>query len=624
MDFLRGPVSGRIVSTFTASMFVLAACGPAGQTSPTSAPAATTAPAATGAPAAAATSAPAAAPAPTTASASGAQPTAAAKPAVPAPTVAAAAGQPKQGGRVIWGDFTDIKTLNPVTSTDTSSTEVINRIYTPLVTIDPETGAIAPGLAEKWDFAADGKTLTFQLRDGLKFSDGSALTGDDFKFTVMATLRSKKTNHKNNVDQIVGAKEYIDGTSSDVSGINVNGKTITVTLVTPFCPAMVQIGNLNIIPKSVFGKYFDPTDATKNLDDAPENNAPPVASGAFMFKEWVPNDHTTVVRNDNFWNKANIDEWVHKVYPNGDALTAALKVGEVDMATFDPKDLRDMQSVSSVQVFKYPNLGYTYIGWNQARGGKEFLQDKAVRQALTYGLNVDQVVQKVLFGEGFKMVAHTPPVSWAYDTAGLNDYKFDPAKAEQLLQQDGWAKGSDGIYAKGGQKLEFSIITNAGNVIRETFIQIAAEQYKQIGVSAEPKTESFEALVDRLNQSKDPKYGEQGGHDFDAIVIGWGLSSDPDMYSIWDSNSTHAGENNAIQYKNPALDKAIDDSRTHCAPVDRKAALKAADQILNEEQPYNFGFAQNTLLGVSKKIQNIKPGSFARFGQAKPETWWIQ
>jgi peptide/nickel transport system substrate-binding protein len=607
MAFLRGAVTSRIVSSLTAGTLMLAACGPASQTTPTAAPAAP-----------AATSAPAAAPP--------AQPTAAPKPAAtaPGPTIAPAAGQPKQGGRVIWGDITDIKTLNPVISTDTSSTEVINRIYAPLLTVDAKTGEVGPGLAEKWDFSADGKTLTFQLRDNLKFSDGSPITGEDFKFRVLATLRSKKTNHKNNVDSIVGAKEYIAGTAEDVSGVKIDGKSITVSLVNSFCPALIQIGNLTVIPKAVFSKYIDPKDPSKNLDDAPENNAPPVASGAFMFKEWVPNDHVTVVRNDNFYQKANIDEWVHKNYPNGDALTAALKVGEVDMAQFDPKDLQDMQNVSTVQVFKYLNLGYTYMSWNQLRGGKEFLQDKVVRQALTYALNVDQVVQKVLFGEGVKMVAHTPPVSWAYDTEGLNTYPYDPAKAEQMLQQAGWAKGSDGIYAKGGQKLEFSITTNSGNVIRETFIQVAAEQFKQIGVNAEPKTESFEALVDRLNQSKDPKYGEQGGHDFDSIVIGWGLSADPDLYSIWHSNSTHAGENNAIQYKNPELDKAIEDSRANCAPAERKAAIKSANKILNEEQPYNFGFAQNILLGVNKKIQNINPGPFLRFGQAKPETWWVQ
>ncbi|HEY0582939.1 MAG TPA: ABC transporter substrate-binding protein, partial [Chloroflexota bacterium] len=226
--------------------------------------------------------------------------------------------------------------------------------------------------------------------------------------------------------------------------------------------------------------------------------------------------------------------------------------------------------------------------------------------------------------EGVKMVAHTPPVSWAYDAAGLNEYTYDPAKAEQLLQGAGWAKGSDGIYAKNGQKLEFSITTNSGNKIRETFIQVAAEQFKQIGVNAEPKTESFEALVDRLNTSKDPKYGEQGGHDFDSVVIGWSLTADPDMYSIWHSNSTRPSENNVIMYKNPELDKAIEDGRTKCSQTERKDAYKTANKILNEEQPYNFGFAQNILLGVNKKLQGIDPGPFVRRGQAKPETWWVQ
>jgi len=343
-----------------------------------------------------------------------------------------------------------------------------------------------------------------------------------------------------------------------------------------------------------------------------------------MFKEWVPNDHITLVRNDMFWQKANIDELVHKAYPNQDALTAALKAGEVDMAPFDPKDLQDMQSVNTVQVFKYPNLGYTYIGWNQLRGGKEFFQDKSVRQALSYGLNVQQVVDKVLFGEGTRMVAHIPPVSWAYDGSGLNTYDYDPGKAEQLLQDDGWAKGDDGIYAKDGTKLQFSIITNSGNAARETLVQVAAEQYKQMGVDVEPKTESFDALVDRFNKSKDPTYGDQGGHDYDAIVIGWSLNSDPDMYAIWDSNSTHSGESNSIQYKNSDLDKAIDDSRTHCAEGDRKDAFKRANQILNEEQPYNFGFSGTYLLGVNRKVQNIKPGPYARQGQARPETWYVQ
>ena len=588
-------VPQRIVSTLTASMLLLAACGPASQATPaTSAPAATTAPAATSAPAAA----------------SGAQPTAAARPpAVPVPTIAPAAGQPKPGGRVILGEFADAKTLNPVTVSDVPSDVVTSRIYAALLTVDAKTGDVQPGLADKFDFSADGKTLTFTLRDGLtvqrRFSIDRSMTSSSRSWPPCAARRpiTKTASIRSSERRSIST---VPPKTSRASKLTV--RTFTVTLNTSFCPALTQIGGLSIIPKSVFGKYFDPKDASKNLDDAPENNAPPVASGAFKFKEWVPNDHVTLVRNDNFWQKANIDEWVHKVYPNQDALTAALKVGEVDMAEFDPKDVQDMQGVSGVQVFKYLNLGYTYIGWNQARGGKEFLQSKAVRQALAYGLNVDQVVSAILFGEGVKMIAHTPPVSWAYDTAGLNDYKYDPAKAEQLLQQDGWTKGSDGIYAKDGQKLEFSMITNSGNKIRETFIQVAAEQYKQIGVNVDPKTESFEALVDRLNTSKDPKYGDQGAHDFDSYVLGWSLGTDPDMYQVWHSTQTHPTESNYIQFKNPDLDKAIEDSRTHCSQPERKAAIKTANQILNEQQPYNFGFAQNKLLGRDQKAPGHQSG----------------
>jgi len=119
-------------------------------------------------------------------------------PAVPVPTLAPNE-RPTTGGRVIVGDIADAKTLNPVVVTDASSDIVTSRIFGSLLAVDPATGDVTPNLAESYDFSADGKVLTFQLRDGLKFSDGSPLTADDFKFSVMALLRSKKTTHKSNV-----------------------------------------------------------------------------------------------------------------------------------------------------------------------------------------------------------------------------------------------------------------------------------------------------------------------------------------------------------------------------------------------------------------------------------------
>ncbi|HLQ35546.1 MAG TPA: ABC transporter substrate-binding protein [Chloroflexota bacterium] len=549
------------------------------------------------------------------------------------PASAATASQseaPRPGGRVIWGTASDAKTLTPVLSTDNVSTYLIDLIYQPLVNINAKTGAPEPGLAEKFELSADGKTMNLVLRDGLKWSDGSAFSGEDFKFTAEAVMRSKKTVRKEVFQDIAGAKEFADGKAAEISGIVVNGRNITVALEKTLCAAPNRIGGFSVIPKSVFGKYMAGSDGSKNVDDAAENNAPPLATGPFKFKDWKPNDHITLVRNDSFYGgRANLDEFVNKVVPDSNALAAALKTGEIDIAdAADPKDAEDLKKVDSLASQFYLTPSYTYIGWNQLRGGKEFFQDKAVRQALGYGLNMDAIVDKVYFTLGQKALSPIPSVSWAYDAAGLNDYKYDPKKAQQLLEQAGWSKGSDGIYQKAGQKLSFSIVTNSDNKARSTFAQVAAEQYKQLGIDANLQTESFQALVDRINNSKDPKYGDQGGRNFDAVILGWTGGADPDSeFAIWHSSQIPQPKFNAIGYKSDIVDKALEDGRSgKCDQASRKAAYRAFSKQVNEDQPYNFGLFIKTPLFYSKRLQGIDPGPFPSRDpgvQWNVEKWWV-
>ena len=128
----------------------------------------------------------------------------------------------------------------------------------------------------------------------------------------------------------------------------------------------------------------------------------------------------------------------------------------------------------------------------------------------------------------------------------------------------------------------------------------------------------------QMRGGKDPTYGDQNARDVDAFVLGWTQTADPDKFQTWHSSRTHPSESNFILFKNSDLDKAIEDSRGHCAPAERKAAIKAANQILNEEQPYNFGIAQNYLVGVNKRVHGDQTGTFARWGQARPELWSVQ
>src|SRR5260370_42650691 len=146
------------------------------------------------------------------------------------PGTSTASDQPRSGGRVIVGDQSDSKTLQPVLSTDTASSLVWARMYLGLIDVDHTTGAPVPWLAEKWEVSPDSKTMTFTLRDGLKWSDGSAFSGDDFTFTVEPGMRSKRTGRKNNFQDIIGGKDYRDGEAQWDSRINVDGKILTALI----------------------------------------------------------------------------------------------------------------------------------------------------------------------------------------------------------------------------------------------------------------------------------------------------------------------------------------------------------------------------------------------------------
>ena len=545
----------------------------------------------------------------------------------PSPTSGPAAGAPVMGGRLVVGAIADAKVLNPVLSSDVPSAEVWSRVYESLLKVDPQTGAPTPRLAEKYEVSPDGQTLTFWLKSGVTWSDGSPFGGDDFRVTAESVMRSKKTVRKSTFQDIVGARAFAEGKATSIEGISVKDNVLTIRMEKPFCPAVTEIGLFSIIPQSVFGKYTDGADASKNLDEAPENAAPTVGTGPFVFSEWRPNDRIVLKRNDHFaFGGPYLDEFVYKVHPDATALAAALKTGEIDAARVDPKDMESLKQSDNLQFFSYLAPGYTYIAWNELRGGKEFLQSKNIRQAFAYGLDVQTVIDTVLLGQGQRVYAHTPPVSWAYDKAGLAEYPYDPAKAKQLIESDGWTMGADGIYQKGGERLSLTMVTNSGNKTREALLQVATEQYKQIGVEITPRTEAFEALNDRVGKSKDPVYGDKGGHDYDAAILGWAQGVDPDAYGVWHSSQIKSGLNQ-VGYVNADVDRAVESGRTSCEPAARMDAYKTFNRQLSVDQPYTFGFAANTLLFVNKKFQGVAPGPFPNVQNSylwNVEQWWVK
>src|SRR5713101_4138210 len=525
------------------------------------------------------------------------------------PAPAAASEKPVPGGRLVISQTGDPKTFQPVISTDTGSSAAWNKLYLSLTQGNKDTGE-TEGLPAKDApaLSTDGLTLTYTLRDNLVWSDGTPFTGEDWKYTVEAVARSAKTVRKSTFQDIVGWKDYVDGKTDSIAGIAVSpdGKAITVQLTKVFCPGIASLGGAGggILPSKAFKAVWDnkTTDIKKNIDDNALNNAPPASMGPFIFVSSTPGTEVRYKANPNFFRgKPYVDELIIKNYADSAAVKAALLTGEVSYGTVQASDYEEVSKADILKGYRFPGYGYTYIGWNAKAAKAPWLASRDVRQALWYGINVDAIYQKIVFGLAARQFGHLPKPSWAYPgDSNFNSYPYDVAKAKSLLEKAGAKMGGDGYYTwTDGKPIAMRIETNSGNLTRETILQIAVEQYKAIGVKIEPVLEAFNVLLDRT----DP------GPDYEGFIIGWSLGLDPDSYSIWHSSQQGKGQFNNIGYSNPVVDAALIAGRNgpDCSKPARQKQYAAIDKELNTDAPYTFLYNQDVLLFMNKKIQGAAP-----------------
>jgi peptide/nickel transport system substrate-binding protein len=541
-----------------------------------------------------------------------------------APPQAGTGDQPVAGGRFVAADTSDIKTLNPVLSSDVPSSNAWSLVYLPLTRANADNAQIEPYVAQKFDLSADGLTLTYTLRDGVVWSDGTPFTGEDYKYTAEAVMRSKVTVRKGTFENVVGAKDYQDGKTDSMAGIQVTdgGKTIVVTFAKPFCPAVAQLGGAGaggIIPKHKFLQYWDnrTTDTSKNIDNNPLNIAPPVALGPFVFKEYVPGDRVTFVRNEKYFRGAPlVEEYTIKVYADANAIKAALEVGEVTAAAVEAKDWEALSASQSLKGYRFGGLGLTYMGWNPNNPKTPWLADKRVRQALSYGLNIDQLIDKVLFGFGKRVYGYSVPLYWSYDEEGITKYPYDPAKAKQLIESSGAKMGSDGFYRwPNGSTMSVRIEAASGSSVNESTLQIAQDQYGKIGIKVDPQLVAFQTLTEKT------RFGKP---DWEGFVLGFSYGTEPDPYGIWHSAQSHATGFNRVGWK--SADPIIEQQRNgpDCSLATRKTLIHQVDKMLNDETPWTFLWAADTLRFSQGTLRVYDPKPFSTSSFWNIEKWWIK
>jgi peptide/nickel transport system substrate-binding protein len=225
-------------------------------------------------------------------------------------------------------------------------------------------------------------------------------------------------------------------------------------------------------------------------------------------------------------------------------------------------------------------------------------KDRRVRQALTLAVNKQEIIEGVLMGLGQESYGPYKPGTWFYNP-DVPKFKYNPEKARALLAAAGWQPGADGILYKDGKPFEFTILTNQGNDIRVRAAEIIQRRLQEIGIRVQIRTVEWATFIKQFIEK---------GH-FEAVLLGWNTGLDPDQYDIWHSSKIKPGELNFIHYKNPEVDKLLDEGRHTFDQEKRRRAYFRLQEILAEDQPYTFLFVPDALPAISRRFRGIKPAA---------------
>ncbi len=502
----------------------------------------------------------------------------------------------KKGGTLIEGGTADVRTFNPILQSDTTSGLLNGLLYSALLEVDPDTLQPIPNLAEKFETSTDGKTYTFTLRKGVKWHDGSPFTADDVKFTYeMYMLSETGSARAGELKERIASIEAKDAT------------TVIFTMKDVVAPFLVS--NMYAI---ISKKAFD------GVPPAQFRTAPasmnPVGTGPFKFKSYKQGDNVTLSANPDYFKGAPaLDTYIYKIVKDTQVLVQQLKTGELDYGAATSADYEDLKKAANVNAVTYDTFSFTYCGFQLDPAKTTLFQDVKVRQALFHAIDRDTIVQKVRNGLGTVAVGTMPLLSWAYQPDKItNKYPYDTKKAEALLDEAGWKKGPDGIRAKDGKKLQFSMWTFSGNKVFDAYALVFQESWKTIGVDMTPKFEEFSVYLDRINKV----------FDFEMFLVGFSWGVDPDQQTMFNSKSKGGGFN-GFSYNNPKVDMLLNDGLHTLDQEKRKAIYLEMQNIVTAEVPVMITDFSKAVVGINKRVMNRIPNGAAGTDRNYAHLWYV-
>jgi peptide/nickel transport system substrate-binding protein len=495
-----------------------------------------------------------------------------------------------------YADLGDVSTLNPLLNADLILAWLSEMTLAYLFRYDhanhpiPELALEVPSRANG-GVSADGKTITFHLRKGVKWSDGAPFSADDVAFSTRVILDPKtNTVSKQGWDHIVRVDEP-------------DKYTVVYHLREPYSPfaaTYFSTGGSNpaIMPQHLLAH-------TADINKDPYNSLP-VGIGPFKYVAWRRGDRVQLEANALYWRGTpKLKRVEYRIIPNRDTVISGLQTGDFDLwpiaaGAYYPRLLR----IPHITVLKQASLAFNHLDLNLAR---PVLRDPAVRTALRLAVDRAAMRRLVSHGVGILQDGALSPASPFFDPS-IRFVGYDIAKANAVLDAAGWRRGPDGVRAKSGVRLSLLLVSNSGSPDTDTRIELLRESWKKIGVDFERKNVDPTLLFAPYHSGGIIQTGK-----FDVVFFAWFTDGSGNIGSLYNCNLIPPNGQNDTHYCNPRAQAALEDFERTYDPAQQKRDDDIVQEQLAADVPIIITAVSEDIFAYNSDLKGFRPNQVSMF-----------
>lgn len=433
-----------------------------------------------------------------------------------------------------------------ISSIDPLVCEETNELVTEYLVKCNNDFSLKPYLATSWN-ATDNNTWEFELRKNVSFSNGDPLTAQDVKFSLEWDIKNNKK-----LDQLTKIQS--------ISVLDDHTLQIKTKEPNPILPETLHYSKAVI---------FSP----KSIDKNGEMKVP-IGTGPFKIESYDDKVYTLIfVKNDYWWGgKPGIDRVTFKTMEDPNTRAMAIETGEIDYTLDVPyNEIDRLNALPGINVEKFNTANEYILEMNTKNTA---FSDKRVRQALSYGINREDMAKNVLFGVGRPAIGiFLPEMHWV--NSDLKPYNYDPEKAKRLLTEAGWVDSNgDGVREKDGKPFKLGLLTYPNRPGLPPIGEAMAAQYKALGIDMKYQVMEWGGISDRLKAG-----------DWDLLLSTMGVSNVADPSYVFNDMYITGGDGNRGGYSNSTLDAMIIEANKIADRKERYAKFNEIQVFVHEEQP---------------------------------------